>query len=143
MGMRNSLRGTRVLITGGAGAIGSNLCDLVVQAGAREIVVLDNFVRGRRDNLDWSLANGPVRVVEGDICDRALVDELTAGTDILFHQAAIRITQCAEEPRLAVDVMVNGTFNVLEAAVKHEVKRVVAASSASVYGLATDFPTRE
>ena len=58
MGMRNSLRGSRVLITGGAGAIGSNLCDLVVQAGAGEIVVLDNFVRGRRENLAWALANG-------------------------------------------------------------------------------------
>ena len=59
MDMRNSLRGSRVLITGGAGAIGSNLCDLVVQAGAREIVVIDNFVRGRRDNLTWAEANGP------------------------------------------------------------------------------------
>jgi UDP-glucose 4-epimerase len=92
MGMRNSLRGSRVLITGGAGAIGSNLCDLVVQAGAREIVVIDNFVRGRRDNLTWAEANGPVTVVEGDICDRALVDELTEGIDVVFHQAAIRIT---------------------------------------------------
>lgn len=141
--MSNSLRDARVLVTGGAGAIGSNLCDLLVQAGAREIVVLDNLVRGRLDNLDWAVANGNVRVVEGDICDIPLVNELTEGIDILFHQAAIRITQCADEPRLAVDVMVNGTFNVLEAAVKHEVKRVIAASSASVYGLATDFPTRE
>ena len=115
--MSISLRGSRVLITGGAGAIGSNLCDLVVQAGAREIVVLDNFVRGRRDNLAWAEANGPVQVVEGDICDRALVDEVTAGIDLVFHQAAIRITQCAEEPRLAKDVLVDGTFNVLEAAV--------------------------
>jgi len=143
IGMSNSLFGSRVLITGGAGAIGSNLCDLVVQAGAREILVLDNFVRGRRDNLAWAEANGPVEVVEGDICDRALVDELTKGIDVVFHQAAIRITQCAEEPRLATDVMVNGTYNVLESAVRHEVRRVVAASSASVYGLADTFPTTE
>ena len=141
--MSISLRGSRVLITGGAGAIGSNLCDLVVQAGAREIVVLDNFVRGRRDNLAWAEANGPVQVVEGDICDRALVDELTAGMDLVFHQAAIRITQCAEEPRLAKDVMIDGTYNVLESAVKHNVNKVVAASSASVYGLAETFPTDE
>jgi UDP-glucose 4-epimerase len=143
IGMSNSLFGSRVLITGGAGAIGSNLCDLVVQAGAREILVLDNFVRGRRDNLAWAEANGPVEVVEGDICDRALVDELTEGIDVVFHQAAIRITQCAEEPRLAKDVMVDGTYNVLESAVRHEVRRVVAASSASVYGLADSFPTPE
>src|SRR5215204_3877699 len=141
--MENSLRGSRVLITGGAGAIGSNLCDLVVQAGAREIVVLDNFVRGRRDNLTWAEANGPVAVVEGDIRDRELVDELTEGIDVVFHQAAIRITQCAEEPRLAKEVMVDGTYNVLESAVRHDVRKVVAASSASVYGLATTFPTSE
>ena len=141
--MRNTLRDSRVLITGGAGAIGSNLCDLVVQAGAREIVVLDNFVRGRRDNLAWAEANGPVQLVEGDICDRRLVDELTDGVDVVFHQAAIRITQCAEEPRLAKDVMIDGTYNVLESAVRHDVRRVVAASSASVYGLAETFPTTE
>ena len=141
--MSNSLRGSRVLITGGAGAIGSNLCDLVVQAGARDVVVIDNFVRGRRDNLAWALANGPVQVVEGDICDRTLVDELTHGIDVVFHQAAIRITQCAEEPRLAKEVMIDGTYNVLEAAVRHGVHKVVAASSASVYGLAETFPTTE
>jgi UDP-glucose 4-epimerase len=141
--MSTSLRGSRVLITGGAGAIGSNLCDLVVRAGARDIVVLDNFVRGRRDNLAWAEANGHVEVVDGDICDRALVDELTDGMDIVFHQAAIRITQCADEPRLAKEVMIDGTYNVLESAVKHGVRKVVAASSASVYGLAETFPTAE
>jgi UDP-glucose 4-epimerase len=141
--MSISLRDSRVLITGGAGAIGSNLCDLVVEAGARDIVVLDNFVRGRRDNLAWAEANGPVQVVEGDICDRELVDQLTEGIDVVFHQAAIRITQCAEEPRLAKDVMIDGTYNVLESAVRHEVGKVVAASSASVYGLAETFPTTE
>jgi UDP-glucose 4-epimerase len=141
--MSISLRDSRVLITGGAGAIGSNLCDLVVKAGARDIVVLDNFVRGRRDNLAWAEANGPVQVVEGDICDLQIVDELTRGVDIVFHQAAIRITQCAEEPRLAKDVMIDGTYNVLESAVRHGVGKVVAASSASVYGLAKTFPTTE
>ena len=88
----DSLRDERVLITGGAGAIGSNLCDLLVQRGAGEIVVLDNFVRGRRDNLAWAEANGHLRVVEGDICDRELVGELMRDVDVVFHQAAIRIT---------------------------------------------------
>jgi UDP-glucose 4-epimerase len=137
------MHGERVLITGGAGAIGSNLTDLVVQAGADEIIVLDNFVRGRRDNLSWAIANGPVRVVTGDIRDVELVNRLTRGVDVVFHQAAIRITQCAEEPRLALEVMVDGTYNVLEAAIAHNVRKVVAASSASVYGLAEEFPTRE
>jgi len=137
------IRGEKVLITGGAGAIGSNLADLLVQRGAGEIVILDNFVRGRRDNLDWAVANGPVTIVEGDICDRELVHELVRDAAVVFHQAALRITQCAEEPRLAVDVLVNGTFNVLEAAVDHGVRKVVAASSASVYGMAETFPTTE
>jgi len=137
------MHGERVLITGGAGAVGSNLTDLVVQAGAEEIIVLDNFVRGRRENLAWAVANGPVRVVTGDICDRELVERLMRGIDVVYHQAAIRITQCAEEPRLALEVMVDGTYNVLEAAVAHEVRKVVAASSASVYGLAEEFPTDE
>ncbi len=137
------MRGERALITGGAGAVGSNIVDQLVQGGAAEIVVLDNFVRGRRENLTWALANGPVRLVEGDIRDRELVAELTRGMDIVFHQAALRITQCAEEPRLALEVMVDGTYNVIEAALEHGVRRIVAASSASVYGLAEQFPTDE
>ncbi len=138
-----TLRGVRALITGGAGAVGSNIADQLVQAGAEEIVVLDNFVRGRPENLAWALANGPVRLVEGDICDRELVAELTRGIDVVFHQAALRITQCAEEPRLALEVMVDGTYNVIEAALAEGVRRIVAASSASVYGLAEEFPTTE
>ena len=137
------MRGERVLITGGAGAIGSNLADLLVRAGAQEIVVLDNFVRGRHDNLAWAVANGPVKIIEGDIRNRSLVDRLTRGMDFVFHQAAIRITQCAEEPRLALEVLVDGTYNVLDAAVRHGVRKVVAASSASIYGLAEAFPTDE
>jgi UDP-glucose 4-epimerase len=141
--MRCLCGGSAALITGGAGAVGSNLADQLVQAGAREVVVLDNFVRGRRENLAWATANGPVRIVEGDVRDRELVAELTRGMDIVFHQAALRITHCAEEPRLALEVMVDGTYNVIEAALRENVQRIVAASSASVYGLAEQFPTEE
>ncbi len=137
------MRGERALITGGAGAVGSNIADQLVQAGAEEIIVLDNLVRGRRENLSWALANGPAVLVEGDIRDRELLGELTSGIDVVFHQAALRITQCAEEPRAALEVMVDGTYNVIEAALEHEVRRIVAASSASVYGLAERFPTDE
>jgi nucleoside-diphosphate-sugar epimerase len=133
----------RVLVTGGGGAIGSNVTDELVIAGAEEIIVLDNFVRGRRENLDWARANGNVRLVEGDIRDRKLVHRLTEGIDLVFHLAAIRITQCAEEPRLALEVLVDGTYNVFEAAAEKGVRKVIASSSASVYGLAEDFPTRE
>jgi nucleoside-diphosphate-sugar epimerase len=137
------VRGARALVTGGAGTIGSHVVDELVRGGAREVVVLDNLVRGRRDNLDWALANGPVRLVEGDIRDVSLVRECSQGQDLVFHLAAIRITQCAEEPRLANEVLVDGTFNVLEAAAAAKVRKVVASSSASVYGLAEQFPTTE
>lgn len=139
----HKMLGERVLITGGGGAVGSNIADQLVQAGAQEIVVLDNFVRGRRDNLAWAIENGPVRLVEGDIRNRELVAELTQGIDVVFHQAALRITQCAAEPRLALEVMVDGTYNVIEAALNEKVRKIVAASSASVYGLAEEFPTDE
>ena len=137
------IEGARALVTGGAGTIGSHVVDELIRGGAAEIVVLDNFVRGRRENLAWATANGPVRLVEGDIRDRALVREVTAGKDLVFHLAAIRITQCAEEPRLANEVLVDGTFNVVEAAAAEGVRKVVASSSASVYGLAEEFPTSE
>ncbi|MEV6302511.1 NAD-dependent epimerase/dehydratase family protein [Actinoplanes sp. NPDC051861] len=137
------IEGASALVTGGAGTIGSHVVDELVRGGAAEIVVLDNFVRGRRDNLAWALENGPVRLVEGDIRDVELVREVTAGKDLVFHLAAIRITQCAEEPRLANEVLVDGTFNVIEAAAEAGVKKLVASSSASVYGLAEEFPTTE
>jgi UDP-glucose 4-epimerase len=137
------LKNSRVLITGGAGLVGSHIADLLVAEGAAEIVVLDNFVRGRRENLAQAASGGRVTIVEGDIRDAKLLSEVMLGIDVLFHQAAIRITQCAEDPRLALDVLATGTFNVLEAAVNAKVKKVVAASSASVYGMADQFPTAE
>lgn len=137
----------RVLVTGGAGLIGSHIVDLLMSERERgvygEIIVLDNFVRGRRENLSAALARGPVTIIEGDLRDTALLRKVLNGVDHVFHQAAIRITQCAEEPRLALEVLVDGTFNVLEASVTAGVKKVVAASSASVLGLAEEFPTTE
>ncbi|MBW0000512.1 MAG: SDR family NAD(P)-dependent oxidoreductase [Verrucomicrobia bacterium] len=133
----------RALITGGAGLIGSHIADLLVAEGLEEIVILDDFSRGRRQNLESAAASGNVTLVEGDVRDAQLLGKVMAGVDVVFHQAAIRITQCAEDPRLALEVLVNGTFNVAEAAVAAKVKKVVAASSASVYGLAEVFPTPE
>ncbi|MEU8759252.1 aminotransferase class I/II-fold pyridoxal phosphate-dependent enzyme [Streptomyces sp. NPDC048659] len=139
----SDIAGKRVLVTGGAGTIGSHVTDLLVEGGASQVVVLDNFVRGRRANLAKALASGRVELVEGDIRDAATVHRVTEGADLVYHLAAIRITQCAEEPRLANEVMVNGTFNVLEAAAAAGVGKVIASSSASVYGLAESFPTTE
>lgn len=137
------LAGARVLVTGGAGTIGSTIVDQLLAAGATEIRILDNLVRGRRENLASPLLDDRVALVQGDIRDRDLVHDLTRGVDLVFHQAAIRITQCAEQPRLALEVLVAGTFNVVEAAADHGVSKLIAASSASVYGLAEEFPTTE
>jgi UDP-glucose 4-epimerase len=131
------------LITGGAGLIGSHIADRLVDEGFQEIVVLDNLTRGRRQNLESALASGKITIIEGDIRDTDLVLRAMQGVDIVFHEAAIRITHCAEDPRLAHDVLATGTFNVLEAAVAAKVKRVVSASSASIYGQAEEFPTNE
>jgi UDP-glucose 4-epimerase len=133
----------RILVTGGAGLIGSTIIDQVLAGAPREIVVLDDFSRGRLANLEQALGSGLVTVVEGDIRDRAAVAAAMDGIDLVYHQAAIRITRCAEEPRVALEVLADGTFNVIEAAVDNEVGRVVAASSASVYGQADVLPTDE
>jgi UDP-glucose 4-epimerase len=132
----------RALITGGLGLIGSHIADALVARGTA-VVVIDDLSRGRHENLAWAQANGDVRVVEGDIRNRALVRQVMRGVDVVFHQAALRITRCAEEPQLAVDVLVRGTQAVLDAAVRADVGKVVAASSASIYGMAERFPTRE
>lgn len=139
----STLTGANVLVTGGAGTIGSAIVDQLLDAGAAHIDVLDNLVRGRRDNLTAALASGRVTLVEGDLRDRDLVHDVVAGKDLVFHQAALRITQCAEDPRLALEVLVDGTFNVFEAAADRGVDKLIAASSASVYGLAEQFPTAE
>jgi UDP-glucose 4-epimerase len=139
----SELLGAQVLVTGGAGTIGSAIVDHLLRAGVANVDVLDNLVRGRRANLDDALASGRVRLVEGDLRDRDLVHDVMRGKHLVFHEAAIRITQCAEEPRLALEVLVDGTFNVFEAAAAARVDKLITASSASVYGMAENFPTSE
>jgi len=137
------LKGKRVLVTGGAGFIGSHIVDLLCDEGCAEIVAVDNMIRGRPENLQQSLGKGPVRLVNGDIRDGKLMASLVKSSDIVFHQAALRITHCAAEPRLAMEVMVQATFDLLELCVQHKIEKVIAASSASVYGMADQFPTTE
>jgi len=137
------LAGARVLITGGAGFVGSHIADLLVDEGVEEVLLLDNLLRGSRRNVERAIGSGRARLVEGDIRDRALLDRLLPGVDYVFHMAALRITRCAENPREALEVMYDGTFNVVEGCVRHRVRKLVAASSASVYGTADLFPTAE
>ena len=138
-----ALKGAIALVTGGAGTIGSTIVDQLLAADVSRVRILDNLVRGRRANLAQALNDPRVDLVVGDIRDVDLVHDVTKGSDLVFHEAAIRITQCAEEPRLALQVLADGTFNVLEAAAVYKVDKVSAASSASVYGLAEEFPTTE
>ncbi|MCA9405664.1 MAG: NAD-dependent epimerase/dehydratase family protein [Candidatus Omnitrophica bacterium] len=137
------MKGSKILITGGAGFVGSFVIEQLLDEGAERIVVIDNLVRGSRKNIDASLKTGRVELVEGDIRDRQLVTDCLKGIDYCFHLAALRITHCAAEPRHALEVMYDGTFNVLEACVENQIKKLVFASSASVYGQAEDFPTTE
>ena len=137
------LKGKRILVTGGAGFIGSHIVDLLCEEDCKEIIALDNMVRGRPENLAGARGRGPVHLVHGDIRDGNLMASLVKAADIVFHQAALRITHCAAEPRLAMEVMVQSTFDLLELCAQHEVEKIVAASSASVYGMAEEFPTTE
>ncbi len=141
--MNDPLDGTRVLVTGGAGFVGSHIVDLLVDAGCARVTVIDNMVRGRPENLTAALASGRVELIEGDIRDRALVARLVGESEIVFHQAALRITHCAADPDLAMEVMVGATYDLLRSCVAAGTRKVVMASSASIYGMAEDFPTTE
>ncbi|HVQ16580.1 MAG TPA: NAD-dependent epimerase/dehydratase family protein [Vicinamibacterales bacterium] len=133
-----------IVITGGAGLIGSSTVDLLLaEHTPRSIVIFDDFSRGTKSNIEHALRDPRVSVVEGDIRDRAAVARVVAGADAVMHMAAVRITACAADPRLAFEVMCGGAFNVVEAAQASGVKKVVAASTASVYGMAEVFPTPE
>jgi len=124
--------------------VGSTTIDLLLRDySPKRIVILDNLSRGTMANLENALADPRVELVKGDIRDYDLVSKHTDGVDAVIHMAALRITACAAEPSEAFDVMCKGSFNVVEAARNAGVKKVVAASSASIYGLAESFPTRE
>ena len=137
------LAGAKVVVTGGAGNVGSHVIDAAIAAGAREVVALDAMVRGVPENLASALATGKARLEQLDIRDRAAVHDAIADADLVFHQAALRWTRCQESPRECQEVMVDGTFNVLEAAADAKVKHLVLASSAVVYGEPVRLPMDE
>jgi UDP-glucose 4-epimerase len=142
-GRHVGLRGVRALVTGGAGFVGSRIVQDLIEAGASRVVVIDDLSRGRMENLRSVAMHPALEIIPGDICDGPLLERTAAGIDFVFHQAALRITECAEDPRRAVRVMVAGTQNVLEAAVHQGVAKVIVASSASVYGEPDSLPMVE
>lgn len=138
-----TLSDSRILVMGGAGLVGSHLVDQLTQEPLREIIVLDNFVRGTRANLRQAVQDDRVRVVEGSITDLALLHELMQDTDYVFHLAALWLYECVHQPRAALEVNVVGTYNAVETAQQAGVKKVVYSSSASVYGDALFTPMTE
>jgi len=139
----NPIQGKKFLVTGGAGLVGSHITDQLLAGGAARVRIMDNFLRGREDNLAEAMGSGRVELHRGDVRDEGFVDRLVVGCDGVFHQAAMRITLCSERPRECVDSMVVGTLNIIEACLRHRVTKLVAASSASVYGTPEKFPVAE
>lgn len=135
-----TLRGRAFAVTGGAGTIGSHVVEQLLDAHARQVTVIDNLERGSRSNLP---TDPRVTLIEADITDHAALTSAFRGVDTVFHLAALRITQCAAEPRRAHDVLATGTLEVALTALEHGVRTLVFSSSASVYGQAERFPTDE
>ena len=137
------LSGATICVTGGAGFIGSHIVDQALALGAARVIVVDDLVRGRLENLAEARRRGRVDVLLRDISEPGVVDDAIEGCDLVFHQAALRITHCAAEPQRAVQVMVTGTQLVLDACVRHKAEKLLAASSASVYGEPRYLPVDE
>lgn len=139
------LKDKRILVIGGAGLIGSHIVDQLLLTDVKEVVIYDNFFRGRLDNLTQALKDPRCTIFKdgGDILHTDILDKAMQGIDGVFHLAAVWLLQCLEYPRTAFDVNVQGTFNVIEAAHRNNVKRVVYSSSASVYGDALETPMTE
>jgi UDP-glucose 4-epimerase len=137
------LTGRKMAVVGGAGLIGSHIVDQLLAEPVAEIVVLDNFVRGTRDNLRTAAADPRVRIVEGTMLDRKTVREVLDGIDGLFLLASLWLGECVQDPRSAWETCVMGTWNVVEECLEQGVKRVVYSSSASVYGNALSIPMTE
>lgn len=139
------LRGTRLVVIGGAGLIGSHVVEALTQHDVDSILVFDNLTRGSVENLESALQDDRVSLFEagGDITQSDILGAALKGADGVFHLAALWLLQCYEYPRAAFDVNIRGTFNVLEACVEAGVKRLVYSSSASVYGDAVEEPMTE
>ena len=139
------LRGSRILVIGGAGLIGSHVVEELLNEDIKEVIVYDNFCRGTHENLQEALKDQRCRIFEigGDILQTDILDAAMKEVDGVIHLAALWLLQCYEYPQAAFDVNIRGTFNVLEACIDNKIKRLVYSSSASVYGDAVEEPMSE
>jgi UDP-glucose 4-epimerase len=141
----SNISGSRVLVIGGAGFVGSHVVDLLLKEDVSQVVVYDNFCRGTKENLGSALKDPRVQIFEagGDILQEDILQAAVEKSDSVIHLAALWLLQCHEYPRAAFDVNIRGTFNVLEACRDFNIKRLVYSSSASVYGDAVQIPMTE
>lgn len=143
----NKIKNSKILVIGGAGFIGSYVIEELLKEEPEKVIIYDNFVRGTRQNIAESLKNYPDKVevfgIGGDIRDVDILNAAMEGVDYVIHLAALWIRHCHDFPRSALLTNIDGTFNVLEACVKHNIKKLVYSSSASVYGNAIFEPMTE
>ena len=141
--MCNEVKDKILFVTGGAGFIGSFLVEQLLVLKPAKIIILDNLIRGSMENMKSFIDDPVVDFIEGDIRNTKLLEQCISCSDYIFHLAALRINVCAANPTEGFEVMVKSTFDIASLAVKHQVKKVIYSSSASVYGLAQNFPTPE
>lgn len=139
------IKNSRILVIGGAGFIGSFVVSELLKHDVKEVIIYDNFTRGKHEHIEESLRDSRCTVFPfgGDIRELDILDKAFEGVDYVFHLAAMWLLHCKDFPRTAFDVNIAGTFNVLEACVKHKVKKLIYSSSASVYGDAVEVPMTE
>jgi len=140
-----NINGTKQLVIGGAGLIGSHVIDELVKTDVGEIVIFDNFTRGREENIAEALTDPRVKIFEigGDITQPDILNKAMEGVDGCFHLAALWLLHCWDFPDSAFEVNIRGTYNVVQACIANNVKRLVYSSSASVYGDAIEEPMTE
>ncbi len=140
---KNKISGSTILITGGAGFIGSYLTEELLKYLPARVIIIDNLIRGSFENMKEFIDNPAVEFIEGDIKNESLLEKCISQSDYIFHMAALRINACAADPSDGFETMVRAPFTIAELARKYNVKKIIYSSSASVYGLAQHFPTPE
>ena len=141
--MNNKITNATIFVTGGAGFIGSYVIEELLIHQSKKIIILDNLIRGSFENMKGFINDPRVEFIEGDIRNNELLEKCIAGTDYVFHMAALRINACAANQQEGFEVMIQATFNIANLCLKHKVKKIIYSSTASVYGLAQHFPTPE
>lgn len=139
----SKITNNKFLVTGGAGFVGSYIVELLLEKQPEKVIIVDNMIRGSQRNMESFINSDKVEFIEGDIRDYDLMEKLISQVDYVYHLAALRITRCAENPAEAFEVMSKATFDIIDLSKKHNIKKLIYSSTASVYGLAQNFPTPE